>query len=169
MADQVAHQHVRDVVIEQRHSYTNKYYSNGCVIARTLTPRYSRHREVKMLRGIKFIGIPVRDQDVALKFYTDALGMKVTTDQPFTPQQRWIELKFPGADTGVTLFTPPGHEDRIGQFQSISFWCDDVFAGADALKKNGVKFTKEPATESWGTAAVFCDPDGNQFVLSSRK
>ena len=122
-----------------------------------------------MIRGIKFVAVPVRDQDVALKFYTEALGMKVITDQPFTPQQRWIELKIPGADTSITLFTPPGHEDRIGQFQSISFWCDDVFAEAESLKKKGVKFTKEAATESWGTAAVFCDPDGNQFVLSSRK
>jgi catechol 2,3-dioxygenase-like lactoylglutathione lyase family enzyme len=41
-----------------------------------------------MIRGIKFVGIPVHDQDVALKFYTEALGMKVMTDQPFTPKQR---------------------------------------------------------------------------------
>ena len=169
MANQIAHQHVGNVVIQQRHSYTIKYYSNRYLIDQGAAPRYPRQREVEMIRGIKFVGVPVRDQDVALKFYTEALGMKVMTDQPFTPQQRWIELKIPGADTGVTLFTPQGHEDRIGQFQSISFWCDDVFAEADALKKKGVEFKKEPATESWGTAAVFCDPDGNQFVLSSRK
>jgi catechol 2,3-dioxygenase-like lactoylglutathione lyase family enzyme len=124
--------------------------------------------EVKMIRGIKFVGIPVRDQDVALKFYTEALGMKVLTDQQFMPQQRWIELMIPGADTGLALFTPEGHEKRIGEFQSISFWCDDVFATAEAMKKKGVEFTKEPATESWGSAAVFKDPDGNQLVLSSR-
>ena len=121
-----------------------------------------------MVRGIKFVGIPVRDQDVALKFYTEALGMKVMTDQPFMPNQRWIELKFPGADTGIALFTPEGHEKRIGDFQSISFWCDDVFATADAMKKKGVVFTKEPTTEQWGSVAVFKDPDGNQFALSSR-
>jgi predicted enzyme related to lactoylglutathione lyase len=77
-------------------------------------------------------------------------------------------LKIPGADTGIALFTPQGHENRIGEFQSISFWCDDVFATASALKRKGVVFAKEPATESWGTSAVFKDPDGNQFVLSSR-
>jgi catechol 2,3-dioxygenase-like lactoylglutathione lyase family enzyme len=120
-----------------------------------------------MVRGIKFVGVPVTDQDVALKFYTDTLGLKVITDQPFMPTQRWIELKIPGADTGIALFTPEGHERRIGEFQSISFWCEDVFATADALKKKGVVFTKEPAVESWGSAAVFKDPDGNQFVLSS--
>jgi catechol 2,3-dioxygenase-like lactoylglutathione lyase family enzyme len=121
-----------------------------------------------MIRGIKFVGIPVHDQDVALKFYTEALGMKVMTDQPFTPKQRWIELMIPGADTGVALFTPDGHEKRIGEAQSISFWCDDVFATADAMKNKGVIFTKEPTTEPWGSVAVFKDPDGNQLVLSSR-
>ena len=123
--------------------------------------------EAEMVRGIKFVGIPVGDQDAALKFYTESLGLKVVTDQPFTEKQRWIELMIPGADTGIALFTPEGHEKRIGEFQSISFWCEDVFATADALKKKGVEFTKEPAAESWGSAAVFKDPDGNQFVLSS--
>ncbi|HEX4286087.1 MAG TPA: VOC family protein [Terracidiphilus sp.] len=121
-----------------------------------------------MIRGIKFVGIPVRDQDIALRFYTEALGMRVMTDQPFMPNQRWIELSFPGADTGIALFTPEGHEKRIGEFQSISFWCDDVFATAEGMKKKGVIFSKEPANEGWGSVAVFKDPDGNQLVLSSR-
>ena len=121
-----------------------------------------------MIRGIKFAGIPVKDQDVALKFSTEALGFKVTTDQPFTETQRWIELMIPGAETGLALFTPEGHEDRIGTFSSLSFWCEDVFATAAAMKAKGVVFTKEPKTEVWGSAAVFADPDGNQFVLSSK-
>jgi predicted enzyme related to lactoylglutathione lyase len=123
--------------------------------------------ESKMIRGIKFIGIPVRDQDVALKFYTESLGFKVTTDQPFG-KQRWIELMIPGADTGLSLFTPEGHEKRIGDFQSISFWCDDVFATADALKQRGVAFVQDPKNEVWGSVAIFADTDGNKFVLSSR-
>lgn len=43
-----------------------------------------------MIKAIKFVGIPVRDQDRALAFYR-----------------------------GVVLFTPEGQEDRIGTFQSI--------------------------------------------------
>ncbi|HEY3627275.1 MAG TPA: VOC family protein [Terracidiphilus sp.] len=120
-----------------------------------------------MVRGIKFVGIPVSNQDVALKFYTETLGLKIVTDQAFTEKQRWIELMIPGAETGVALFTPEGHEKRIGEFQSISFWCEDVFATADGLKNKGVVFTKEPTTEVWGSIAVFKDPDGNQFALSS--
>lgn len=121
-----------------------------------------------MIRGIKFISIPVRNQDAALAFYTDKLGFRVQTDQPFGPGQRWIELAIPGADTGLVLFTPPGHEDRIGGFQSISFWCDDVFATVQKLEQNGVTIVKPAKKETWGTSAVFADLEGNQFVLSSR-
>jgi catechol 2,3-dioxygenase-like lactoylglutathione lyase family enzyme len=121
-----------------------------------------------MIRGIKFVGIPVRDQDAALKFYTEKLGCKVVTDQPFTVKQRWIELLIPGAESGLALFTPEGHEKRIGEFQSVSFWCDDVFATAKVLKSKGVQFAVEPKTEVWGSTAIFKDADGNQFVLSSR-
>jgi catechol 2,3-dioxygenase-like lactoylglutathione lyase family enzyme len=120
-----------------------------------------------MIRGIKFAGIPVRNQDASLKFYTEKLGFKVITDQPFSGAQRWIELLIPGSESGLALFTPPGHESRIGEFQSISFWCDDVFATAKVLKSKGVTFAKEPKTEVWGSVAIFKDPDGNQFVLSS--
>jgi catechol 2,3-dioxygenase-like lactoylglutathione lyase family enzyme len=121
-----------------------------------------------MIRGIKFVGVPVKDQDRALAFWTEGVGMKVLTDQPFDDKQRWIELKVPGADTGIALFAPEGQESRIGQFQSISFWCDDVFATAAGMQQKGVVFTREAKKEQWGTAAVFRDPDGNQFVLSSR-
>ena len=69
---------------------------------------------------------------------------------------------------GLALFTPPGQEDRIGQFQSIAFWCDDLFATAKILKSKGVQFTKEPKSEAWGSSSVFRDPDGNQFALSSK-
>jgi catechol 2,3-dioxygenase-like lactoylglutathione lyase family enzyme len=36
-----------------------------------------------MIRGISIASIPVRNQDTALKFYTEKLGFKVVTDQPF--------------------------------------------------------------------------------------
>src|SRR5256884_8011685 len=109
--------------------------------------RTSHRGGALMVRGIKFAGIPVRNQDVSLKFYTEALGLKVVTDQPFTDKQRWIELLSPGAETGVALSTPEGHETRIGEFQSIAFWCDDVFATAKVLKSKGVTFVQEPKNE----------------------
>jgi catechol 2,3-dioxygenase-like lactoylglutathione lyase family enzyme len=121
-----------------------------------------------MIRGIKIVSIPVRNQDVSLKFYTEQVGFQVATDQPFDGSQRCIELLIPGADTRLALFTPPGHESRVGGFQPVTFWCDDVFATAELLKSKGVELAAEPRKEVWGTMAILKDPDGNQFVFSSR-
>jgi catechol 2,3-dioxygenase-like lactoylglutathione lyase family enzyme len=121
-----------------------------------------------MIRGLKFVSIPVRNQDASLKFFTEKLGFKVATDQPFNEKQRWIELMIAGAETGLVLFTPPGQEERIGGFQPLSFWCDDVIATAKIMKSKGVEFEADPKKESWGTSAIFRDVDGNKFVLSSR-
>ena len=121
-----------------------------------------------MIRGVKFVGIPVRDQDVALKFYTEALGFKVTTDQAFSPTQRWIELMIPGADTGLALFTPEGHEDRIGSFHSISFWSDDVFATAKTMMAKGVVFFRSRRRSSGGLARFLKIRMGTSLCFFSR-
>jgi len=121
-----------------------------------------------MIKGVKFVSIPVTDQDRALSFYTDKLGFRIHTDKPFTDKQRWIELSIPGADTLVVLFTPDGHESRIGGFNPATFWCDNVQRTYDDLCARGVEFVSPPQKQPWGTFTILKDPDGNQFVLSSR-
>jgi catechol 2,3-dioxygenase-like lactoylglutathione lyase family enzyme len=121
-----------------------------------------------MIKGVKFVSIPVTDQDRSLAFYTEKLGFAVATDQPFNDEQRWIELKIPGADTRVVLFTPDGHQNRIGTFQGVTFYSGDVQKSYDQLAARGVEFTGPPQAADWGSAAIFKDVDGNQFVLSSK-
>ena len=94
-----------------------------------------------------------------------AAALLVTCLNQVRNGQRWIELRIPGAQTGLALFTPPGEEHRIGTFHSISFACDDVVKTHAALVERGVEFVQPPVKESWGTSAVFRDPDGNSFVL----
>jgi len=120
-----------------------------------------------MITQLKFVGIPTTDQERALRFYADKLGFEVATDQIFDDKQRWIELRIAHSPTRVVLFTPEGHEDRIGTFFNGSFACDDVRATYRQLSARGVTFTSEPKEQPWGTFAIFKDPDGNQFVLSS--
>jgi predicted enzyme related to lactoylglutathione lyase len=122
-----------------------------------------------MIRKIKFLSIPVRDQDRALDFYVSKLGFTVVTDQPMGPGQRWIELRPPKGDAGVALFTPPGHEDRVGTFTGVSLECDDVQKTYDELGAKGVEFVKPPKTEPWGVMAIMKDSEGNQFVLSTSR
>ncbi|HYE88114.1 MAG TPA: VOC family protein [Vicinamibacterales bacterium] len=116
---------------------------------------------------MKFVSIPVKDQDRALAFYTTKLGMKVMTDAPFDDKQRWIELAMPRAETRIVLWTGEGLDKMIGGFMNITFCADDVEATAQDMKAKGVEFVQEPQKADWGTAAIFKDVDGNQFVLST--
>ncbi len=121
-----------------------------------------------MIKAIKFVSVPVRDQDRALAFWTEQVGFAVATDQPFDGGQRWIELRIPGADTRLVLFTPDGHEDRVGTFVNLAFVADDVERTYEALRRKGVEFAAPPRREEWGTSAIFKDSEGNSFVLSSK-
>jgi catechol 2,3-dioxygenase-like lactoylglutathione lyase family enzyme len=121
-----------------------------------------------MIKSIKFTSISVRDQDASIDFYTKKLGFIILTDQPFSEKQRWIELGIPGAQTGLVLFNPDGHESRIGAFTGISFFTDDIQKTYELYNSRGVEFVQPPKVESWGTSAIFKDPDGNQFVLSTK-
>jgi predicted enzyme related to lactoylglutathione lyase len=121
-----------------------------------------------MIRAIKFVSIPVRDQERALSFYTEKLGFQILTDQPLDAKQRWIELRIPGSETKVVLFTPPGHEDRIGTFSNVTFMTDDIDRTHQELTARGVEFTAPPTKQPWGQFAKFQDVDGNQFVLSTK-
>ena len=90
------------------------------------------------------------------------------SDQPFSDSQRWIELGLGDSDTRLVLFTPDGQEDRIGSFFNGALACDDVEATHRQLTERGVEFESPPQKQPWGTFAIFKDPDGNRFVLSSR-
>ena len=118
-----------------------------------------------MIKQIKFISIPVADQNRALDFYTDKLGFTIITDQPFDEKQRWIELRIPKAETRVVLFTPEGEEKRIGSFMNMSYVCDDIDKTYAELQKRGVEFEGPPQTQPWGRYAMFKDSEGNRFVF----
>jgi predicted enzyme related to lactoylglutathione lyase len=120
-----------------------------------------------MIKQIKFVSIPVADQNRALDFYTEKLGFTIITDQPFDEKQRWIELRVPKAETRVVLFTAEGEEKRIGTFMNVSYACDDIDKTYQELKARGVEFNGPPKKEPWGAYAIFKDSEGNSFVVGS--
>jgi catechol 2,3-dioxygenase-like lactoylglutathione lyase family enzyme len=116
---------------------------------------------------VKFVSIPTADQDRSLAFYTGKLGFKLVTDQPFDEKRRWIELRIGSAETRFVLFSgddgpPPG-----SHFNG-ALACDNVRKTYEELTARGVEFDSPPQDQPWGTFAIMRDPDGNQFVLSSR-
>jgi predicted enzyme related to lactoylglutathione lyase len=120
-----------------------------------------------MIRGVKFVSIPVTDQERALAFYTDVLGFRVLTDQPHDEKQRWIELRIPGADTRIVLFQF-GDNLKPGGLMNLSLWSDDVEATAQNLKAKGVEFVMEPKQMPYGMVSAFKDLDGNVLGLNSK-
>ena len=120
-----------------------------------------------MIKQIKFISIPVADQNRALDFYTDKLGFTIITDQPFDEKQRWIELRVPKAETRLVLFTAEGDEKRVGTMMNLSFACEDIVRTYEQLKARGVEFEGPPEKKPWGSYAMFKDSEGNRFVIAS--
>jgi predicted enzyme related to lactoylglutathione lyase len=119
-----------------------------------------------MITHVKFVSIPTRNQDAALAFYTEKLNFKLVTDQPHDEKQRWIELRIGGSETRIVLFTMD--DARIGSYFNGALACDNVEKTCQDLKAKGVKFVTEPTQAAWGSFAMFEDPDGNRFLLSSR-
>ena len=119
-----------------------------------------------MINRLKFVSIPCVDQERALKFWRDTMGFKVATDQPFDDKQRWIELKIPGAETEVVLFSSDGM--KAGGFFNGAFTADNIQKTYEELKARGVEFVQPPKAEPWGTSSIFKDSEGNSFVLSSK-
>lgn len=121
-----------------------------------------------MISHVKFVSIPTNDQDRALKFWTERIGFRVLTDQPFDDTQRWIELRVGSSDTRVVLFRFDGQGPQPGATFNGAFACDDVARTYTELTERGVEFVQPPQKQPWGTFAVMKDCDGNQFVISSR-
>src|SRR5688572_4649197 len=156
--------------------YGNRCQTSGCAPcgqSRRARPSPSvraapaRRGDDPMLKAIKFASVPVTDQDRALEFYTQKLGLHVVTDSPMDGRQRWIELGLARAETRLVLFTGPGHERLRGGLMNVTFSADDVEATARELQARGVEFVQAPRRAAWGTSAIFKDPDGNQFVLAT--
>lgn len=77
-------------------------------------------------------------------------------------------MRIPGGSTaGVVLYTPPGHEDRIGTMSHIVFTSGELEKTYHELVERGVEFAQPLKQEPWGMSAIFIDIEGNQFALTS--
>ena len=126
-----------------------------------------------MLTKVGTITVHVTDQDKALAFYTEQLGFETRADMPMGPDQRWIEVAPPGAQTRVLLYKPtpdaPGSDSyeaalaKIGTSTGMVTEVDDIVATFAQLKEKGVPIIDEPTQQPWGWWGVFADQDGNSY------
>jgi len=110
-----------------------------------------------------FVTLPVTDQDRALRFYTEVLGMTVTADLDL-PQGRWLQVAPAGAQTVFTLSGPGMGGFEPGEARGIMLVTTDVDADCARLAAAGVR-VQGPDELPWGRMASFADPDGNGLML----
>jgi catechol 2,3-dioxygenase-like lactoylglutathione lyase family enzyme len=124
----------------------------------------------------------VHDQEEALAFYTQKLGMEVRADVTLAElgNFRWLTVGPAGqSDIAITLMAIPGppvmDADTSKQVEglmakgfagTIFLATDDVHADYEELKGRGVEFTEEPEERPYGIDSAFRDPSGNSFRLT---
>ncbi|MDI1457943.1 VOC family protein [Streptomyces sp. ATE26] len=114
-----------------------------------------------------FVTLPVSDQDRALRFYRDVLGMEVTADRQL-PQGRWLQVAPRGAQTVFTLSGPGMGGFTPGSARGIMLVTTDVDADCARLAAAGTP-VQGPDELPWGRMASFEDPDGNGLMLLTEK
>jgi catechol 2,3-dioxygenase-like lactoylglutathione lyase family enzyme len=134
-----------------------------------------------MLKQLTNVQVWVHDQDEALAFYTEKLGMELREDVtvPEMGNFRWLTVGVPGQDVAITLMAVPGPpvfdaetREQImalmakGAASGLFFSSDDVQATYDELKGRGVEFQQEPTEQPYGIDAGFRDPSGNQMRVA---
>jgi catechol 2,3-dioxygenase-like lactoylglutathione lyase family enzyme len=114
------------------------------------------------ITAVGTVGIPVADQDRALKFYVETLGFEQRRDVPLRPGARWIEVAPPGSTTSIALVTG----SPTGVDTGIRFTTENATADHEELRAQGVDVDAEVLR--WeGVPPMFTlrDPDGNRLVL----
>lgn len=124
----------------------------------------------------------VHDQDEALAFYTEKVGMEVRADVtlPEMGDFRWLTVGPPGQeDVSIVLMAIPGppmfEEETIAQVNAVMakgvagtvfLTTDDCHASYEELKGRGVEFVETPEERPYGIDAGFRDPSGNHLRLT---
>jgi catechol 2,3-dioxygenase-like lactoylglutathione lyase family enzyme len=135
-----------------------------------------------MLKQLTNVQVWVHDQDEALAFYTEKLGLELREDVtvPEMGNFRWLSVGVPGQDdVAITLMAIPGppvfDEDTRQKIQELMargaggglfFATEDVRASYDELSKRGVEFLQEPTEQPYGVDAGFRDPSGNNMRMA---
>lgn len=119
--------------------------------------------------------IVVDEYDPAIRFFVDVLGFELVDDSPSATNdgrpKRWVEVRPPGAETGLLLARADGDEQRtaVGRQAAgrVAFFLrvDDFDAVHARLVAAGAPIVRGPRTESYGRVLVFEDIAGNRWDL----
>lgn len=118
-------------------------------------------------------GVPVDDQEKALKFYTEVLGFIKKTEIPIG-EHKWLTVVSPEEQNGVELLLEPAAFEPAKVYQKAlkdagipwhSFMVDDLKKEYERLVALGVQFSMEPKEVGTNMIAVLDDTCGNNIQL----
>ncbi len=111
------------------------------------------------------ITIAVKDQEEALRWFTEKLGFVKRTDQA-GPGMRFLTVSPPRQELQVILAS--WFPDHVGKNPTAVLYTDDCRATYESLRAKGVEFTEAPKLQPFGLQAVFKDLYGNSYALLQR-
>lgn len=125
---------------------------------------------------VRVIGIPVKDQEKALQFYTEKLGFIKKLDVPLEKGNRWLTVVSAEEQNGpeVLLEPSPNHFDPAKVYQAelfkagipyTQFDVGDVEQEYQRLTGAGVRFSIKPTNMGTVKLAVFDDTCGNYIQI----
>jgi len=115
---------------------------------------------------ISVVAIRVKNQDEALRFYTERLGFEKRMDADMGEGTRWLTVAPVGASTEIVLENETA-DAKSGGWAGVILEAEDIDAAYRELSERGVKFIELPVRHPWGGWAQFVDQDGNGFGLHS--
>jgi predicted enzyme related to lactoylglutathione lyase len=121
-----------------------------------------------MLERIVYISVFVSDQDRALDFYTNVLGLEQRVDNPAPDRPRFLTVAVKGQDFELVLWPgTPGEAQPVGGRIPAAYTIEtrDIRNAVEVLESRGVKFETGVLEYPWGFIAGFQDPDGNRLQL----
>lgn len=118
-----------------------------------------------MLKKLVYVAALVTDQDKALDFYTNKLGLEKRGDFPTPNGPRFLTVGVKGQDFELVLW--PGTPGKAALGSAVfTLEVENCQSAFDTLKARGVAFESDEVLEfPWGYAARFHDPDGNLLQL----
>ena len=114
-----------------------------------------------MLKKVVYVALLVSDQDKALDFYANVIGLEKRVDSPTPAGPRFLTVGVEGQDFELVLW--PGTPARADLGAAVyTIEVEDIRMVFETLNSRGVEFESPEILEfPWGSVARFQDPDGN--------
>jgi catechol 2,3-dioxygenase-like lactoylglutathione lyase family enzyme len=123
-----------------------------------------------MIKDVPLTGIFVNDQEAALDFYTNKLGLEKVEDEPYGEDARWITVSPAEMRIKIVLKEAEREHEKamVGRSDGapiLTLGTDDVRAAYERMRERGVRFLGEPYRYPWGIGALLLDQDGSPILL----